>query len=467
MKKRLLSTSIALAVVLGLFWFSNACGKKNASGEMIQPYRASSFAEVTRQLNPNGSFFLYAGTDQWVKWVNDLFEYLLDPKITATMGSNPEKAVAGIRWFRTLLTDSGVLSVDGIGISSVPIAEQLHHSTVVIHRSKTDGSDLISRWSKQAERPLDTLKFLPDDTVFASFSDHALAELWQWLDQHIGGSEIGEMASGWNQMKLGMASAGIDLQTIFDSLGRKIGLVVTLDREKSFPVPGDISGMTFPAPGLALIVDTKDDTVFNLFQKFLPMAELNQEDGYKTLTMPDMPLPFDLKLKFCQGKDRFILASNSTLLETLKKGAHPSRALTDTAEFKEMSQFMPDTGNGFRYLSSRLWDEISKMVKSKLEHEGNNPSAAAGIGFLTRLLPSRLAQYSVIRHQGDSINIKMNHSFSAGHLMLLPAVTGVGIISAIAIPNLIRAREQAAKIINEDPGSQAEETAAKGTFQEE
>lgn len=456
MKNRLFSTSIVLAVASGLLWLSVSCGRKDVSGEEVKPYLDNSFHEVTAQLNPGGDFYLFAGTDQLVSWVNDLFDYLLSPEISATMGSSPEKTVAGIRWFRTFLADSGLMAVDGIGISSVQIAEQLHHSTVVIHRSHAEDSQLMSRWTRGTPHSLDSLAILPEDTVFASFSDHASADLWQWLDRHMSDTEIEELSRGWNRMKSGLTASGIDLSVLLGSLGREIGLVLTLDKAKRFPIPGDRSQATLPVPGLAVVVDTQDDTLFDLLRRFIPQAELKEEKEYKTLSMPALPLPFELKFQICQKKGRLILASSSALLETLRNGVKPPQALVDNLEFREMARHMPEKGNGFRYLSGRLWQEISQIIQKKMSQEQSAPSAAAGIGMLTRLLPPRLAQYSVMRHQDDSINIKINHSFPTGHLVLLPAVSSVGIITAIAIPNLIKAREQAAKVINEDPGSHVE-----------
>lgn len=457
MKKSFFLTIALLTVSIGLIFVFTACGKKSSSAGEIKPFTESSFSAVTAQLDPGGSFYLYAGTDQLVKWANDLFAFLLDPKISATMGEHPEKAVAGIRWIQSLLTDSGLMAVDGIGISTVPLAEDLHHSTLVIHRGKRSTTDLISQLTQDAENPLEILSRLPEDTVLASFSDHSLVTLWKWLDRHIRTSGYEELNLGWSQFHQMMASAQIDLEKLLGSLGRQIGMVITLDQTQTFPIPGSAEPLNFPVPGLAIVIDTRNSMLFELLHKALPKAEMKEEGGRKTLSMPRLPMPFELSLHLRQTDKRLIIASSTVLLDQFDTAAPNGRSLKDSDEFKGLSRHMPTKGNGFRYLSPRLWSQLSILITQQMGSSAQ-PSAVTGKEFLGKMLPAKLSFYSVVRHQGDSINIKMNHSFPAGHMILVPAVAGVGIVSAIAIPNLIKAREKASQLNQnypDQPGSLA------------
>ncbi len=460
MKNRKIFVTNCLFVISALLLFISGCGKKSPPGEKITPFEKSSFEHVSAQLNPGGSFFLYAGTEQVIRWLDDLFIFILSPEGIATMGTEPQNAVNGIKWFRKLLVDSGIMSIDGVGMSSVSISATLHHSTIVIHRGKRSPDDLISQWTKKTSKPLNNLKLLPTDTVFASFSDHNLLKVWGWIDKEISESNMDEMISGWKLMKTGLDAGGIDPVKLLDSLNGQIGIIVTLDESKTFEVPEADQTMTLPVPGLALIIDTRDDFLFSLLQKTMPMAVIKEENGQKTLTMPNLPLPFEASLQFRQTDTRLIIASNSSLMDTVSTGAASGQGLIDSAEFKELARHMPSQGNGFRYLSPRLWSTVTQTIKQKMEQEKANPSFDAGIGFLTRLLPQTLSLYSVACHQGDSIQIKMNHSFSAGHMMLLPAVSGLGIISAMAIPMMMEAKGKAQQLNQEVMEQTAEKEGA-------
>lgn len=446
MRKSLGLFMVVLIVCAGILLLCPACGRKETATEKIEPYRASSFQEVTSQLDPGGSFYLYAGTDQFLKWLDDLFRYLLSPEVIATMGENPQKAVAGVQWLQKMLLASGIMSIDGIGISSLPMTADLHHSTLVIHRSAYKNDELISQWTQPSPRPLESLRLLPADTVFASFSDHKLEAVWQWLDQYIGQSALADPSAAWQGMKAKLNSAGIDPKKLLASLDREIGLVITLDRTLTFSIPGASPALNFPQPALALVVDTRDDSLFELVHKTMTSAAFSEEKGDKTLSLPAFPLPFEFSLRVCQTKNRLIVASSKTLLDRLRNGVPNGQALVDDPEFQNLAWHMPDSGNGFRYLSSRLWDSIRQVIQQKKQQADSNSSAAAGIGFIDRLLPQKLALYSVVRHRRDSIDIRMNHSFPSGQLLLLPAVSSIGIVSAIALPNLIKAKEKAQQL---------------------
>jgi hypothetical protein len=117
---------------------------------------------------------------------------------------------------------------------------------------------------------------------------------------------------------------------------------------------------------------------------------------------------------------------------------------------------MPPKGDGFRFLSARVMKLISEHALKAGQSAPQTPETTLGLSLLKKLFPGNFSFYSVARHEGDQIIISMNHSFPSSQMLLLPAISTVGIVSAIAIPNLMKAREKAQGLdIMAQPGDEA------------
>lgn len=458
MNHRIIKIAVLTMLITGLILVFPSCGKKK--GGEIKPKHDSSFDDVTAQLNPRGSFYLYAGTDTLSAWVDDFFKALYGPEMDAMMKGGNAKTQTTLKWVHKMLKESGLLAIDGIGISTVPVDEHLHHSRFVINRAKRLPDDLMSLATDTPASALESLKLLPADTAFASFSDHALLKIWQWIENQIMASDIDDLSQGWSKMKTEMQAADIDPEKMLKSLGNQIGFIITLDENKTFNIPGKNNAVTLPVPGMALVIDTTDDSLFQLLKKHLPMAESMEKEGERSLTMPELPLGFAVKFYIHQSPDRLVITSTPDLFAAIRNASESGKGLIASDEFKTMSRHMPDKGDGFRFLSTRVMKLVSERVLKTQASDQPDPETAMGLNLFRRFFPENFSFYSVARHEGDQIIIAMNHSFPSSQMLLLPAVSTVGIVSAIAIPNIIKAREKA-QVINEDltqqPGDQAAE----------
>jgi hypothetical protein len=103
----------------------------------------TSFAEVTSQLDPGGNFYLYLGTAQWLERLSKRTEGWRQkvetmPNLKAEDRANLDKA---FDLLSSVITDSGVENISGVGMSSIEIEKGLYRNKLLLHHypGKGDG----------------------------------------------------------------------------------------------------------------------------------------------------------------------------------------------------------------------------------------------------------------------------------------------------------------------------------------
>ena len=229
-----------------------------------------------------------------------------------------------------------------------------------------------------------------------------------------------------------------------NSLGGEFGFVLTLDPSNNIPVPLPGGALQIPTPGLLIAVKVNDDTIFNRIDEALkanPEVISVDKPGLKMRTMP-VPMPFigELRPSAASSGGYLFIATSDELIDdalAVKSGQKPGLKATD--EFKHLAQGLPDHGNQFCYMSQRFaqtWIQVQQQAIAA--NAKTEPQMAQ---WLQSFFCNRPAfAYSVGVNTPDGCLTIGNGSQSYASTVLLPAVAVPAMLSAIAIPNFVKAR---------------------------
>ena len=363
MKKRLISlvTGVLVWAALVNFVFLgsfpiNAASAAPAAGKEKKPVEMNSFNEVTAQLDKGGNFFLYAGTEKLAKAVDEFalkIRILMEQKIE----DDREKADALniFDFIYSMVKNSGLMDVSGVGISTVALEPDLNRTKVVCHHYKGKGTGLIWNLVKPEPHALTHVNLLPADTVLAGFSDFGLNVLWEWIKKEAQTSNLTKLKQGILFLEPMLQQQGIDLVKLLNSID-EAGYVLTLDSRKKAAIPlgKDKPALEIPEPALAIVFAVKDDSLFNLLESKMPFAQKSPNPEMRMLQIPVPPMPFTVQPVIIQKDGLLIAASNNDIVNTIFAAKKSGKGLISTAEFKKLSEGIPTKGNSFRFASSRL-----------------------------------------------------------------------------------------------------------------
>lgn len=447
MKKKLL---VILAVCLSGLLPNNLPAQPAAKFVSAEK---TSFTEVTAQLDPGGDFYLYLGTAQWLDGLAAKVSGLRQKFITmpGLKDEDRDNVNKGFDLVARLITDSGLEDISGVGMSSIEIEKGMYRNKFLMHHYPGKGTGFLWQLVGKAPHPLTGLDLLPTDTALAFFSDMDLPLLWSFTQDEVAKSGFPQAQEWLAQVPAQFeAKTKVNWNQFLHSLGGEFGVVMTLDPSNNVPIPIPPSHMILiPAPRLMIVVKVNDDTIFNRIDAELkknPQVVSVDQAGLKMRTMP-VPLPLGIELRpttASSGGYLFIASSDSLIQDALavKNGQKPG--LTSTAEFKHLSQNIPDKGNSFTYMSQRFGQTIITAQQQLMTSSvGNTSGQAQWMQSLFNDYNRPAFSYSVGLNTPDGCLAVGNGNQSAANMVLLPAVAVPGMLAAIAIPNFVKARATA------------------------
>ena len=423
-----------------------------AGAPQIEPARPTSFDEVTSQLDPGGTLYVYLSTEGWFDKIASQLCPIIDMAIASEVDDEEERqtATAAVELIKRVFDGSGVNEISGIGMSSVPVADDLYLNRTVVHHYRDRGEGQLWTMFGESPHPLEGLELLPANTAVAWFSDFRPAQLWNWVKGEISHTDIEELQQGFAQFQEGLSGEGIDLDALLGSMAGEFGIALTLDEENPVEIPIEDETLRVPAPAAMLAIRTNDDAIFKLLADNLPEEfERGEQNGVRTLTSPPLPAPFPAQVVIAQTDEALIVASTPALLEaSLAVAADEAEGLVDTAEFKALSEGLPRRGNGFIFVGERLGNALKQLQERIIEE------AAAEADEGARLLLSqfsaaseRFVAYGVTRVTREGFVMSARSSVGAGQIILLqggvvPAAMG----AAMLLPAMARARGTARRV---------------------
>ena len=444
--------ALVLAGVLAIF--NSGCGKKNAptagkdaNGAPVVSVGKTSFTEVTSQLDPGGNFYLYLGTAQWLDNLSTKVGSLR--QVVASLPDlKPEDATKVNKAFdiaTRLIKDSGIEDVSGVGMSSVEIEKGMYRNKMLLHHYSGKGDGFLWQLAGKDPHPLTGLDFLPTDTAMAFFSDADLPLLWNVVKKEVAKADLPQAQQWLDNLPVQFNRATqIKWDAFLDSLGGEFGLVITLDPDNNLtlPLPGGATQM--PQPGLVLALKVNDDTIFNRIDAALksnPQVSRSNKPDLKMRTMRvPVPLIGELRPSAASSVGYLLIASSDSLIRdalAVKSGKKPGLKSTD--EFKHLSQGIPDHGNQFVFVSQRFAETMMQVQQQALA--GSTKSQPQMAQWMQSVYQNRPAfAYSVGMNTPEGCLTVGNSSQGYASTALLAPVAVVGMLSAIAIPNFVKAR---------------------------
>lgn len=428
---------------------------QSANGGQTSPAIVSaektSFNEVTSQLDPGGNFYLYLGTAQWLdglsakisRW-QQIFESM--PQLKDEDRTNMDKAFGVIT---DLINDSGIEDISGVGMSSIEIEKGLYRNKALLHHYPGKGPGFLWKFMGKKPHALTGLDLLPANTALAIFSDMDLPLLWSVAQQEVAKADFPQAQEMLQKLPEQFEQkTQVKWNKFLDSLGGEFGFALTLDESNNVPIPMAGGMIEIPEPGLLIVVKVNDETIFNRIDQGLkknPMVISVDKNELKMRTMP-LPIPFltNVRPTAASGGGYLFIASSDALIEealAVKSGQKPGLKSTD--EFKRLSQNIPDRGNQFTFMSERFGKilfEIQKQAMAKTSK--NSPQQAQWMQSLFRQNRPAFAYSVGINAPDGCLTIGNGNQSYASVALLAPAFT-VGMLSAIAIPNFVKARATA------------------------
>jgi hypothetical protein len=410
----------------------------------------NSFNEVTSQLDPGGSFYVYLSTAQWLSGLSTNVATWQASFDNLAPAMNTDRAnidnVFGIA--TRLIKDSGIEDASGVGMSSVEIEPGFYRNKSLLHHYPGQGQGFLWNLTGHSPHPLDGLNLLPANTALAIFSDADVPLLWSVVSN-------GAAQSGFPVAQTALQTfptlfeqqTQIKWDQLLNSLGGEIGILLTLNESNRLTLPIPTAAFEIPEPGLAVVLKVKDDTLFNRIDQELkknPLAVSVDKPGLKMRTMPiPLPLPITLRPTAASTGGYLLIGSTDQLIDEMvavQRGDKPG--LKSTEEFKHLSRNLPDKGNQFSFVSERF-SRAARGIQSQAMTAANaRDKSAAQTQWLQNLLSQgqSMCSYSVEANTENGCVVVANGTQNGANAALLPAVAVTGMLAAIAIPNFVKAR---------------------------
>ena len=217
----------------------NPSGTGNPGGVVNPPAPApagggsTSFAAVTQKLDSGGSLYFYLSTVQAQDWVQSVFTE--GGSLLQQMGpmiSEPAQAEMALGIGQAVYSGLGFDSIDGMGASTKDFGDGLKRNVAVVHRDPANGEGLIWKAFGTASHELGALKLMPADTAYAMHGDLNVTTVLQWMQQMTTQHAPPDMAAELN----GQLQNPL-LQAVLNGYAGEMGVYLTLDAEKTIPVP--------------------------------------------------------------------------------------------------------------------------------------------------------------------------------------------------------------------------------------
>lgn len=415
----------------------------------------TSFAQVTSQLDPGGSLYMYLSTEQWLEGMSgkvSAWRGVLEaiPDLKSEDRENLGKA---FDIATNLLQKSGIEDISGFGMSAIARETNFYHSKMLLHHYPGKGSGFL--WTMFGQKPhaLDGLNLLPASTAVATFTDLEVPMLWSVVQKQVAESGFPQAEELLNKLPDNFEKAtGLKWDQVLASLGGEFGFAVTLDDTKMIAIPQSSGGnpLQIPEPALLLVAKVKDDAIFNRIAQALEQNGGQQvikadKPGLKMRTWPvPLPLPIQLRPTVAAAEGYLFIASTDAIIQevlAVKAGQHAG--LKSTAEFQRLSKDVPVLGNSFSFVSRRFGQTMMKVQQQAVQTKANAPQTAWLQSFLNS--GNAAISYTVAANTDEGWLAVANGNQHPAKLLAVGAVVPIGIISAIAIPNFVKARQTAQK----------------------
>ncbi len=428
--------------------YENSAPGGSASTNSPPSAESNSFDETTARLDRGGTLYLYLSLAQWLDGLSGQLTALRAS--LPTDGMSAEDRTKMDQMFNlgaTLVKNSGLEQITGLGASSLAVEPGVYRNTVFVHHYKGKESGILNTLVGTAPHNLTALDLLPADTGLASSGDYDVAGLVRAVLQTIDQSGIPELQQGKAEsLQKFQASTGMTLDEFLASLGQEIDLVLTLDPSKQIEVPAGGNGtMKVPAARLALLIEVKDDKFFNKIDALvggMPGIIKVDEPGLKMRTMSYPAIPgFELRPTVARWDKFLVVASDDGLLRAMI-AAQKGGGYKASPAFAKVSAGLPVQGNGFTLTTHSLMETVRDVQKQVMANQ-SGPSTAQNEWLMKYLFSDVPGDSYTVSGHVENGWLTVNKGTSGVGKILAPLVLfPVGIAAGTALPVFNKVQEK-------------------------
>ena len=416
----------------------------------VQPYQPTGISEIAPYLSADGAMLSFYDTREIVASADGIVAFVT--KAMLQQAGRNENATAAAKIITLFYEISGVKSLAAIGSSSVPRGNQLYYNRQYVGRIAGDKrAGLI--WNALTEKTalLSGLDLLPATTAWASFGNVDLAYI-DFLISKISAEAGG--ADGLKQFKQGLEKSGVKWEEILASLDNEVGVVLLMDPTRKIRIPAGQAALEIPHPSGGIVLRVKNDYVYKRIAA-LSGANGPKEEEIQGVRLLSQAMPNPVVPDFAPTiavMDHYLVIGSSRelplqLAATLQGKAPGLRA---SEEFKLLSQDVPLEGSAFSFASKKFCDSVNRLFDQAIASVPGNAQAdlikQTSKLFMTGIFPE--PSLTVYQRIGADWLVTSNGPQSSPMGAATSAGT-VGLLSAIAVPNFVRARtrSQATQIL--------------------
>lgn len=266
-----------------------------------------------------------------------------------------------------LLDWMGLYSIRALGVSLAPVEPGITRIKSYIRRNEGQSDRVI--WKLYGEaKVLDTLKYLPSDTVTMEILSVRPAVLWSAIEEGLDLFAAPEMAAAMNHQLDELKTAQhIDIRALLPMLDDEVFAALTLSESVTveIPLPGN-EPMSIPEPGLLLGVKAKDTSMLDavvsaLKARQIPLIE--KTVGLATMYTVNIPakLPIAVQPSMMMHEGCLLLASSPALLERALQSYALGGELTGVDTFRQAFHDRPAAVSALAYAGSRFSKEYCHL----------------------------------------------------------------------------------------------------------
>ncbi len=361
---------------------------------------APAYEHVTSHLDPNGSLYLYWNTEKLLGEIDNRLQSVKEETLAHATLSESKRVQfeSGFELLRHFLLNSGLEAMKAFGVSSAPTDNGLFLSKAFLYVPDRSGY----LWSSFAKPPHDFtfLKMIPENTEAFGFIDFDLAEFWSGLSKDLAASGIPDITNALQQLPAQTkAVAGMSLDDLLGSLGDQVGLIVTLDPQKTTVIPIGTNTAEIPEPAVALFLKLKNDKLFDRLDAIFsanPGVEKTDQPDLKLRVMTGNEPASYLTPALARYGDYMILSSSEKLVRSIiDANTGKSQGIRTSAEFNALSAGMPDKGNSAVYVGRRFQSTVATLQLKYNESQANVDDGERKFMKSVTALSSQIVSYKV------------------------------------------------------------------------
>jgi hypothetical protein len=443
-----------MAASFASLWLVVLLGLAGAPSPSSPEASRARFDTIAAHLDTGGDLLVVANVDGIVEGAVDLVRGCAEMASPRAGAANP--GLAALDRLPAYVKSSGFYAVDGVGLSVVPRADDLHDLKAFVCRDPAAAA--LPLWRAAvggAPHNLRAPGCVPADTALLRVFTGEPQQLWKLVTdavRQVGGPEAWQ-AFGRALADGATPALGTNIEAVVASLADEGFLAITLSTNQTMDVPvpnrggdADEPALTIPLPALLVGAAVRDGTLGAALQHWLAFRKLpvvRSEAGKAVLYTVNVPAPLPLPLAptFTTYKGLFLFGTSADAVKAAVAAADGAAALAAAPAFRKAFAGLPMANNGLLYVDPRLGETVAKVQARLLSQAAPDRKAEA----LQRLFGRGVATAAalVIVNEKDGVALRGTTSSGGREALVSLSVVPLAMTAAIAIPSFAKSRQQA------------------------